>query len=154
VSDVTGMPVAYTRMPHAAGEPSYATPGSSGADLHSAVDIGVHPGRFALVPTGIRIALEPGWEAQVRSRSGLAAKHGVFVLNSPGTIDSDYRGEIKVILMNASVSEVFKVVRGDRIAQLVFSRVQQGVFHPYSEENFNKRFDTKRGSDGFGSTGK
>lgn len=148
----TGMPVAFTRMPHAAGEPSYATPGSSGADLHSAVDIGVFPGRFVLVPTGIRIALTPGWEAQVRSRSGLAAKHGVFVLNSPGTIDSDYRGEIKVILMNTD-TEVFKVARGDRIAQLVFSRVQQGVFHSYSEENFNKRFDTQRGSGGFGSTG-
>jgi dUTP pyrophosphatase len=150
--------VAYTKMPHAAAVPTYKTAGSSGADLTAAEDVTIFAGKFALVSTGIRIAFTHGasknthWEAQVRSRSGLAAKHGVFVLNSPGTIDMDYRGEIKVILMNTG-REPFHVKRGDRIAQLVFNEVMQGHFLYHEEAAFDEEFATERGSGGFGSTG-
>lgn len=158
-----GVPMVYTKMPHAAAAPTYATSGSSGADLSAAEDVTIFPGRTAVVPTGIRIAFRPPpegydkpvdhWEAQVRSRSGLAAKHGVFVLNSPGTIDEDYRGEIKVILLNTGF-EPFKVKRGDRIAQLVFSKIWQAMFERYGEEEFEEQFATERGSGGLGSTGR
>jgi dUTP pyrophosphatase len=158
-----GVPVVYTLMPHAAAVPTYATSGSSGADLTAAEDITIFPGKVALVSTGVRIAFRSPpegydrpvdhWEAQVRSRSGLAAKHGVFVLNSPGTIDEDYRGEIKVILLNTGTVP-FKVKRGDRVAQIVFTRVWQAMFERYEEKAFDEEFATERGSGGFGSTGK
>ena len=125
--------------------PVYATEGSSGADLFSAVDEVIMPGSWALVPTGIMLEIPDGYEAQVRSRSGLAVR-GVFVLNSPGTIDSDYRGEIRVVLANFS-SEPFEVRRGMRIAQLVFTRVARAVF---LREELSQ---TERGEKGFGSTG-
>lgn len=138
------------RLPHGADLPlpSYATPGSAGLDLRSADALTLQPGARALVATGISIALPDGWEAQVRPRSGLAVKHGVTVLNSPGTIDSDYRGEIKVPLINHG-SEDFVIARGDRIAQMVIARVEQVALVEVAALD-----GTERGAGGFGSSGK
>jgi dUTP pyrophosphatase len=135
--------------PNALGLPFYATIGSAGMDLQAAIqeDIIIKQFDRKIIETGIFIELEPGFEAQVRPRSGLAFKNGVTVLNSPGTIDSDYRGEIKVILINLGQDD-FVVKRGDRIAQLVISR--------YEQANLVEQFEleeTTRGSSGFGSTG-
>jgi len=129
--------------------PTYATAGSSGADLYALLDhvIALEPMQRVLVPTGIKISIPIGWEAQVRPRSGLALKKGITCLNTPGTIDSDYRGEIGVILVNLS-EQKFTIVTGDRIAQLVFSRVARAQFHHTEELP-----ETIRGEDGFGSTG-
>ena len=129
--------------------PRQATHGSSGIDLVYAGrdDKVIVPGHRAIIPTGIRMAIPHGFEAQVRSRSGLAASKGIMVLNSPGTIDADYRGEIGVILMNFG-NELFVIRRGDRIAQLVVSRIE-GV--QLIEEG--KLSETERGDGGFGSTG-
>lgn len=130
--------------------PVYQTEGSAGFDLyasHALEDpIGIFPGKSALIPTGIRVEIPNGYEIQVRSRSGMALKKGVFVLNSPGTIDSDYRGEIGVILFNTSASR-FVVNPGDRIAQGVLSKVYTAVFED------DELSDTGRDSGGFGSTG-
>lgn len=128
--------------------PVYATSGASGADLHASCDAVIHPGKQALISTGVVLSIPPNIEAQVRPRSGLAAKHGVTVLNTPGTIDSDYRGEVKVILINHG-SEIFRVEKGMRIAQLVFAPVYRAVFNRV--DSFD---ETNRGSAGFGSTGK
>lgn len=129
--------------------PSYSTSGSAGMDIVAAIDepIEILPGGITMVPTNLAIALEEGYECQVRSRSGLAAKYGIFALNSPGTIDSDYRGEIKIILANFS-SKPFTINRGDRIAQLVVAKYEriQWDYLPQLPE-------TSRGSGGFGSTG-
>lgn len=129
--------------------PLYATEGAAGMDVHAAVEseIVIAPGTVALVPTGLAIALPAGYECQVRSRSGLAAKNAVFCLNAPGTIDSDYRGEIKVILANMG-AEPFTVRRGDRIAQLVVARYEKVAWNVVEELD-----DTHRGAGGFGSTG-
>jgi dUTP pyrophosphatase len=127
--------------------PSYATPYSSGVDLRSVKELVLLPGKWALVPTGISIALPMGYEAQIRPRSGLAVKHGVTLLNSPGTIDSDYRGEIQIILINHG-SDPFPVHFGDRIAQMVVMPVAQAVF-----EEVRELSTTARGAGGFGSTG-
>lgn len=129
--------------------PAYETTHSAGMDLRAAVvePMLVAPGERVLVPTGIRIALPPGYEAQVRPRSGLAVKHGVTMLNSPGTIDADYRGEIRVIVINHG-REPFAVSRGDRIAQLVVAPVIRAVWR--EEEDLE---DTARGEGGFGHTG-
>ncbi len=129
--------------------PAYATAHSAGADLCACLeqDITIASGSYAKVPTGIAIALPQGFEAQVRPRSGLAAKFGVTVLNSPGTIDADYRGEIQVLLINHG-KEDFIVRPGDRIAQLVVARYAQVTF--VTEERLG---DTERGQGGFGSTG-
>lgn len=129
--------------------PAYATPGSAGLDLVAAVTSAVElpPGGRAAVPTGIALALPSGWEAQVRPRSGLALTHGVTVLNSPGTIDSDYRGEVRVILANLG-SETVTIARGDRIAQLVVAPVHRIAWQPV-----DVLAATGRGSGGFGSTG-
>ena len=127
--------------------PSYAKSGDAGVDLHATKDVIVHPMDRTLIPTGIAIQLPRGVEAQVRSRSGLALKKGIFVLNSPGTIDSGYTGEIGVILFNTT-NESFCVKRGDRIAQLVFSPVYQAEFKEVDELE-----ETERGGGGFGSTG-
>lgn len=139
------------QLPHAAGLalPEYATSQSAGVDLIAAVDadITLKPGERVLIPTGIAIALPAGYEAQVRPRSGLALKNGITVLNTPGTIDADYRGEIKVILVNLS-QEDFIVTRGLRVAQMVVTE--------YSQVTWNVVEDleaTARGSGGFGSTG-
>jgi len=127
--------------------PRYQTADASGVDLHSAQDITIKPGNFQMVDTGIAIEMPKGLEAQVRPRSGLAAKWGIGVLNSPGTIDADYRGEIKVILFNFS-KKPFKINKGDRIAQLVFSKVTRVALKEH--KSLSK---TTRGAGGFGHTG-
>ncbi len=130
--------------------PAYATAGSAGMDLRAAVPadgpLVLMPGERALVPTGIALALPPGFEAQVRPRSGLALKHGITCLNAPGTIDSDYRGEIGVILINLGESP-FRITRGMRIAQLVVAPVVRVAWQEVSALD-----DTARGDGGFGST--
>jgi dUTP pyrophosphatase len=128
--------------------PQYQSEGSAGCDLRSAENIVINPGDRATVSTGLKIEIPSGFEAQIRPRSGLAAKHGVTVLNSPGTIDSDYRGLIKVILLNTG-DEPFIVSKGDRIAQMVFSEYSRCVFL-----KAEKLSSTQRGEGGFGSTGK
>ena len=129
--------------------PNYETLESAGMDLRSNIktDITLKPNQRAIVPTGIFIALPKGYEAQVRSRSGLAAKYGVTVLNSPGTIDADYRGEIGVILINFSEND-FIIKNGDRIAQIVIAKHERTIW-----EECKDLSKTKRGSGGFGSTG-
>ena len=145
--------VELQRLAHAEGLalPAYQTSEAAGLDLMAAVPesepLTLAPGQYALVPTGLAIALPPGHEAQVRPRSGLAAKHGVTVLNSPGTIDADYRGEIKVILINHG-AEPFAIHRGDRVAQLVLAPVVQAEWEEVAGLD-----ETARGSSGFGSTG-
>jgi dUTP pyrophosphatase len=130
--------------------PAYQSDGASGADICALLeeDLVLAPGARALIPTGLRMEIPPGLEGQVRPRSGLAARSGVTVLNTPGTIDSDYRGEIKVILANLGEEE-FRIRSGDRIAQIVFSPVVRVSFD--REERIS---DTARGSGGFGSTGR
>lgn len=129
--------------------PSYATEGSSGMDLYAAIEdeVLIQPGTWEVIPTGIYVEIPEGYEGQVRPRSGLAKDYGVTVLNSPGTIDSDYRGEIKVILINLG-KEPFRVKRGDRIAQLVIVPIVRAVFEEVEELS-----NTERGEEGFGSTG-
>lgn len=143
------MPV--TRLPHGAGLdlPAYATAHAAGVDLLAAVsaDIVLRPGARALIPTGIAIALPANCEAQIRPRSGLALKYGVTVLNSPGTVDADYRGEIGVILINHG-QEPFTVTRGLRIAQLVIAPVERLAWQETTSLS-----ESERGSGGFGSTG-
>lgn len=129
--------------------PAYATPQSAGMDLRADIDdpITLHPMERRIIPTGLYIALPPGYEAQVRPRSGLALKHGITVLNSPGTIDADYRGEIGVLLINLS-TEDFVITTGERIAQMVVARHEQGEFEVVDELD-----DTERGTGGYGHTG-
>ncbi|MDR1951722.1 MAG: dUTP diphosphatase [Bacteroidales bacterium] len=130
--------------------PAYETEGSAGVDLRANLNEGIvlKPLERALIPTGLRIELPLGYEAQVRPRSGLAAKHGITVLNSPGTIDADYRGEIKVILVNLS-NENFTIKHGERIAQMIIAKHETAVFAEVSELS-----QTQRGEGGFGHTGK
>ncbi len=146
--------VPVVRLAHGAGLPlpDYATPDSAGLDLLAALDAEtvIEPGRRCLVPTGIVIALPPGYEAQVRPRSGLALKHGVTVLNSPGTIDADYRGEVKVILANLGDAP-FTVAPGMRIAQLVLAAVSRLTWDEVGSET--ELPASGRGAGGFGSTG-
>ena len=129
--------------------PAYESEGAAGLDLRAAVQtpVTLEPGARAIIPTGLSIALPVGYEAQVRPRSGLAAKHGVTVLNSPGTIDADYRGEVGVILINHGELD-FSVARGDRIAQMVVAPVTQISWQPVDDLDA-----TDRGEGGFGSTG-
>ena len=143
--------VSVQRLAHGADLPlpSYATAQSAGLDLMAAVgdEVTLAPGARQLIPTGLAIALPAGFEAQVRPRSGLALKHGVTVLNSPGTIDADYRGEVQVLLINHG-AQPFVIRRGDRIAQMVVAPVTQIAW------NIVERLDeTERGSGGYGSTG-
>ena len=143
------VPVLVKRLPH--GErldlPAYATGGAAGMDVVSAEDVTIPPGGRHAVATGLALAIPPGYEIQVRPRSGLALKHGITVPNTPGTIDSDYRGELKVILINHG-AEAFEIRRGDRVAQLVLAPVTQGSWLEVSELD-----ETARGEGGFGSTG-
>jgi dUTP pyrophosphatase len=131
--------------------PRYQSEGSSGADLQADIPeeqkVTIQPGCWERVPTGLRVEIPPGYEAQVRPRSGLSSKHGVTILNAPGTIDCDYRGEIQVILINLG-SEPFQVTRGTRIAQIVFAPVVQADFH--LRKTLSR---SERGEGGFGSTG-
>lgn len=146
--------IAVTQLPHGKGLalPAYQTEHAAGLDLLAAVPddkpIQLAPGDRVLVPTGLAIALPAGYEAQVRPRSGLAVKHGVTVLNSPGTIDADYRGEIGVPLINHG-REIFTIRRGERIAQMVVAPVVQVAFEPVRELP-----PSARGAGGFGSTGR
>jgi len=132
--------------------PSYETPGAAGADLRANFPdrggIELAPGARALVPTGLRIEIPDGYEVQIRPRSGLALKHGITLPNSPGTIDSDYRGPLGVIVMNAG-AEPFRIVHGDRIAQMVVAPVVQARFELAGDLS-----ETARGAGGFGSTGR
>lgn len=144
--------VRVRRLPHAEGlaAPAAASPESAGLDLRAAVEepLVLEPGERALVPTGWVIELPPGWEGQIRPRSGLAARHGITLLNSPGTLDSDYRGEVKVLLIHHG-EEPFTVHRGDRIAQLVVAPVAVVQL-----EEVDDLRETERGTGGFGSTGR
>ena len=143
--------VRVERLPHGAGLdlPSYQTPGAAGLDLPAAVDaeLVLEPGGRTLVPTGLRLELPPGWEAQVRPRSGLAVRRGVTVLNAPGTVDSDYRGEVKVALVNLGDTP-FVVRRGSRVAQLVVAPVTRVRLVEVAALT-----TTDRGEGGFGHTG-
>ena len=133
----------------AAGQlPSYAQPGDAGADLRSAEALVLQPGERALVATGIRFALPDGYAAFVVPRSGLAVKHGISIVNSPGTIDAGYRGEIKVPLINLDPREAFEIAPGDRIAQLIVMPVSRARFAPVEALD-----ESERGEGGFGSTG-
>src|SRR3954467_10857443 len=151
---MTAIIVDVQQLPHGAGLPlpAYQTAAAAGMDLLAAVPdsapVVIEPGQFAMVPTALSIALPEGYEAQVRPRSGLAAKHGVTVLNSPGTIDADYRGEISVLLINHG-TEPFTVRRGERIAQMVIAPVSRAELVVSSSLS-----TTDRGSGGFGSTGR
>jgi dUTP pyrophosphatase len=128
--------------------PAYAHPGDAGADLYAAEDVTLGPGERALVRTGLAIALPDGYAAFVHPRSGLAAKHGVTIVNAPGTVDAGYRGEIKVTLLNTDRDQPVSFRHGDRIAQLVIQRVERAVFHEAEELP-----GSARGDGGFGSTG-
>lgn len=148
-----GITVKVARLAHAGGLPlpAYQTENAAGLDLLAALPadspVTIAPGAYVFVPTGLCLELPPGTEAQVRPRSGLAAKFGVTVLNSPGTIDADYRGEVQVLLINHGV-QPFEIRRGDRIAQMVIARVAQGRL-----TEAKALTKTKRGAGGFGSTG-
>ena len=143
--------VAVQVLPHGEGLalPSYATEGAAGCDLRAAIaeSLVLLPGSRLAVATGLSLAIPEGFEGQVRARSGLALKNGIACLNAPGTIDSDYRGEVKVILANLG-GEPFEIRRGDRIAQLIVSPIARAVFEPV-----DSLADSTRGSGGFGSTG-
>ena len=128
--------------------PAYAHPGDAGADLVTAVDVTLRPGERALVPTGIAMAVPAGYVALVHPRSGLAARHGLSIVNTPGTIDAGYRGEVKVLLVNHDPGEPIELRRGDRVAQLVFQRVEQAAF-----AEVEVLPDSVRGDGGYGSTG-
>jgi dUTP pyrophosphatase len=143
------IPVLVKRLPHFEGLelPAYATDGAAGMDVLAAEDVTLAPGDRYPVATGLALAIPPGFEIQVRPRSGLALKHGITLLNTPGTIDSDYRGELKVILVNLG-GEAFAVRRGDRIAQLVLAPVVRAAWLKVDELD-----ETQRGEGGFGSTG-
>ncbi len=141
--------IRIARLPHGEGLPlpSYATPGAAGMDVVAAEDLDLQPGQRHAVATGFRVAIPDGYEIQVRPRSGLAFKHGITVPNTPGTIDSDYRGEIKVLLINHG-TEPFPVRRGQRIAQMMLAVLTRAEFDEVEE-----LCETTRGAGGFGSTG-
>ena len=143
------VPVRVKFLPHGEGLelPIYATAGAAGMDVVSAEDVTIAPGARHAVATGLAMAIPPGFEVQVRPRSGLALKHGISVPNAPGTIDSDYRGELKVILINHG-TEPFAIQRGDRVAQLVLAPVTRATWLVSDELD-----ETARGEGGFGSTG-
>ncbi|MBW4093669.1 MAG: dUTP diphosphatase [Proteobacteria bacterium] len=145
------VPISVRRLPHGADLPlpAYATDGAAGMDLLAAVTdpVTLAPGARVLIPTGLAVALPPGYELQIRPRSGLALRHGIVLANSPGTIDEDYRGEIQVIVMNAG-DAAFTVTRGTRIAQAVLAPVSRAAWHEVSSLD-----TTARGAGGFGSTG-
>ena len=149
--DIAKVSVAVTREPGCEDLPlpSYETEHAAGMDLRAAVNepLALQPGERVLVPTGLRIALPPGYEAQIRPRSGLALKRGISMVNTPGTIDADYRGEIRIILINHG-DEAFTINRGDRIAQMVVAPYVRVAWHP--SETLDA---TSRGDGGFGHTG-
>jgi dUTP pyrophosphatase len=142
------LPVPVVRLDPDLPLPAYAHPGDAGADLVTAVDVTLQPGERALVPTGIAMAVPDGYVALVHPRSGLAARHGLSIVNAPGTIDAGYRGEVKVLLVNLDPAEPIELRRGDRVAQLVLQRVEQAAF-----TEVEVLPDSVRGAGGYGSTG-
>ncbi len=143
------MKVLITKLDSDLPTPSYAKPGDAGADVYSRIDCEIKAGERVLVPTGIAIAMPDGYAAFAHPRSGLAIKYGVGIVNAPGTIDAGYRGELQMILINHDPKESFFIKRGDRIAQLVFQKVEKAEFVEVAELP-----GSDRGSGGFGSTGK
>ena len=143
------MKVLITRLDDDLPLPTYAKSGDAGADVHSRIDLTIEPGERALVPTGISIAIPDGYAAFAHPRSGLAIKHGVSMVNAPGTIDAGYRGELQIILINHDLKERFVIKRGGRIAQLVFQKVERAEFIEVEELP-----GSGRGTGGFGSTGR
>ena len=145
------VPIAVRRLDPDLPPPSYAHPGDAGADLRAASDVTIEPGERTLVPTGVALAIPEGWVGLVHPRSGLAAKHGISIVNAPGTVDSGYRGEILVNLVNLDPRDAFTVRRGDRIAQLVVQQVARVEFHEVDSLEATPRGDTGHGaSGGFG----
>lgn len=129
--------------------PGYAHEGDAGLDLYSTIDHVLNPGERVLVPTGLKMAIPHGYEGQVRPKSGLALKHGITVLNTPGTVDAPYRGEVGVILINLHPRASYQIKKGEKVAQMVFNKVEYAAFTEAAELT-----DTTRGAGGFGSTGK
>lgn len=144
----TGVDVLIVRLDPGLDPPRYEHPGDAGMDLRARVDVTIPPGGRALVPTGIAIALPDGYAAFVHPRSGLAVRHGLTIVNAPGTIDAGYRGEIQVCLLNTDLSDSVTLYRGDRIAQLVIQRVARALLH-----EVDALPGSHRGEGGFGSTG-
>ncbi len=142
------LPVPVVRLDPDLPLPAYAHPGDAGADLHTTVDVVLAPGERALVPTGIALALPEGDVGLVHPRSGLAARHGVSIVNTPGTVDAGYRGEVKVLLVNLDPAEPVELRRGERVAQLVVQRVERAAF-----VEVDALPDSARGAGGYGSTG-
>jgi len=140
--------IALVRLDSELPIPSYAHPGDAGADLMTTVDLSLAPGERALVPTGIALALPEGYVALVHPRSGLAARHGLSIVNTPGTVDAGYRGEIKVLLINHDLHETIELRRGERIAQLLIQRVERATF-----VEVESLPESVRGAGGYGSTG-
>ena len=128
--------------------PAYAHEGDAGVDLYSTVDKVLAPGERALIPTGLKMAIPHGYEGQVRPKSGLALKHGLTVLNTPGTVDAPYRGEVGVILINLDPRSSYQIKKGEKVAQMVFNKIEYAAFTEAAELT-----DTTRGAGGFGSTG-
>jgi dUTP pyrophosphatase len=145
---VEQLPVPIVRLDPGLPLPAYAHPGDAGADLRTAVDVRLEPGERALVPTGIAIAVPEGYVALVHPRSGLAARHGLSIVNTPGTVDAGYRGEVKVLLVNLDPREPIELGRGDRVAQLVLQRVERAAF-----VEVDGLPESVRGEGGYGSTG-
>ncbi|MCG7299157.1 dUTP diphosphatase [Brevibacterium sp. ACRRH] len=143
------LPIQLMRVHESAQVPTYGHPGDAGADLRACIDVTVQPFERVTVPTGIALAIPMGYVGLVHSRSGLSTKHGLTVVNAPGTIDAGYRGEIKVALINLDPHEPVQISAGDRIAQLVIQKVEQADF-----EIVDSLDETQRGDAGFGSTGK
>lgn len=148
MSEIERVEIAVQKLDPELPTPRYAHPGDAGVDLYAREDVELGPGRRAVVPTGVAIALPEGWAAFVHPRSGLAARHGVTVVNAPGTIDAGFRGEIQVIVLNTDHTTPVRLARGDRIAQLVVQRVAHAVFHEVSDLS-----ESARGAGGLGSTG-
>lgn len=148
LEDVTRIHLPVKQLDDELPLPRYAHHDDAGADLHCAEDFTLHPGQRRLVPTGIAVAIPEGWVGLVHPRSGLAVKHGISMVNAPGTVDAGYRGELKVLLINSDPQESVSFSKGDRIAQLVLQEVAQADFIPVDELP-----STVRGSSGFGSSG-
>lgn len=143
-----GVPIALLRLDPELPPPAYAHPGDAGADLLTTVDVTLAPGERCLVPTGVAIALPDGYVALIHPRSGLAARHGLSILNTPGTVDAGYRGEIKVLLVNLDPTDTITLRRGDRVAQLILQRVERARFVAVTSLP-----GSSRGEGGYGSTG-
>ena len=148
MDDPVTLSIPVTRLDPGLPLPSYAHPGDAGADLRTTVDVVLAPGERALVPTGVALALPQGYVGLVHPRSGLAARHGLSIVNTPGTVDAGYRGEIKVLLVNLDPHEPVELRRGDRVAQLVVQRVEHVAF-----DEVDALPDSARGAGGYGSTG-